>query len=93
VWAKEDEKVDSDRTVLEGEKLSAERERELDACLGKWAEVLSDKTERTHVLKHHMSTCERPAVRSYSYQIPHKWKAEELERMQEQGMIANSQSE
>ena len=95
VWAREDEIVDSVDKKLEGDVLTDYRQKELDAVLQKWCDVLSDIPGKTDILKHDIRTGDSLPVRSIPYQIPSKWRSqvkEELEKMQEQGILRSSTS-
>ena len=95
VWAREDEIVDSVSKKLEGDVLTDYRQKELDAVLRKWGDVLSDIPGKTDILKHDIRTGDSLPVRSIPYQIPSKWRSqvkEELEKMQEQGILGSSTS-
>ena len=95
VWAREDEIVDSVDKKLEGDVLTDYRQKELDAVLQKWGDVLSDILGKTDILKHDIRTGDYLPVRSIPYYIPNKWRSqikEELEKMQEQGILRSSTS-
>ena len=95
VWAREDEIVESVDKKLEGDVLTDYRQKELDAVLQKWGDVLSDIPEKTDILKHDICTGDYLPVRSIPYQIPSKWRSqvkEELEKMLEQGILRSSTS-
>ena len=95
VWAKGDEIRDSVYKNLEGDVLTDFRQKELDAVLQKWGDVLSDIPGKTDILKHDIRTSDSLPVRSIPYQIPSKWRSqvkEELEKMQKQGILRSSTS-
>ena len=95
VSAREDEIVDSVDKKLEGDVLTDYRQKELDAVLQKLCDELSDIPGKTDILKHDIRTGDYLPVRSIPYQIPSKWRSqvkEELEKMQEQGILRSSTS-